>query len=235
MTVMIEFTLPADAFPFGRSTSGDPDVQVQLERIVPLRQSRIPFLWATGPDFEQFEEHLRNSEIIKYVEAVTRMGDSVLYYTDWYEEKESFLNGVVDANGAIMEGHGDGTWSFTVRFRDHADLTRFHQFYQAHDYPVHIERVYDTDETSRVEYGFGLTPEQRHTLTLAVEHGYFSVPRETTLGEIAEEAGITKQAASERVRRGAEAVLRKSLIGLVAESFEPSVDAEPVAEKVDDD
>ena len=55
---------------------------------------------------------------------------------------------------------------------------------------------------------------------MAVEEGYFSVPRGTTLEEIAEEAGITRQAASERVRRGAETVLRKSLIGLLARDFE---------------
>lgn len=117
-----------------------------------------------------------------------------------------------------MEAHGNEQWSFTVRFRDHADLTRFHQFYQDNDFPVHIDRVYAPDEASRTEYGFGLTPEQRETLTVAVENGYFSVPRETKLEEIAEEANITKQAASERVRRGTETILRKSLIGLVAEN-----------------
>jgi len=74
---------------------------------------------------------------------------------------------------------------------------------------------------SRTEYGFGLTPEQRETLLMAVEKGYFSVPRETKLAEIAEVVGITQQAASERVRRGAETVLRKSLIGLTAENFGP--------------
>jgi hypothetical protein len=191
---------------------------VQLERLVPLKESRIPFLWATGEDFGQFEQHLRDSDIVKHVEALTRVGDSVLYYVEWYTDKEAFLNGISDRNGAIMEAHGDSAWSFTIRFRDHADLTRFHQFYQDNDFPVHIDRVYAPDETSRTEYGFGLTPEQRDTLIMAVEKGYFSVPRETKLDEIAEEAGITKQAASERVRRGAETVLRKSLIGLVAEN-----------------
>jgi predicted DNA binding protein len=221
MTVIIEFSLPADSFPFGRSTSGDPSVRVQLERLVPLREDRIPFLWATGQEFEQFEQHLRNSDIVKDAEAVTRVGDSVLYYTEWYTDKESFLNGISDTNGTIMEAHGDGDWSFTIRFRDHADLTRFHQYYQDNDFPVHIDRVYAPDEESRTEYGFGLTPEQREALIMAVEKGYFSVPRETKLEEIADVVGITQQAASERVRRGAETVLRKSLIGLVAENFEP--------------
>lgn len=47
-----------------------------------------------------------------------------------------------------------------------------------------------------------------------------------TLDEIAEELGITRQATSERVRRGAETVLRKALIGLVAKNFETKPEAE---------
>jgi len=234
MTVIIEFTLPADSFPFGRATSGDPNVRVQLERLVPLQETRIPFVWATGKDFEQFEQHLRDSEIVKHVEALTRVGDSVLYHVEWDTDKETFLNAVSDMNGTIMEAHGDSAWSFTMRFRDHADLTRFHQFYQDHEFPVHIDRVYAPDEESRTEYGFGLTPEQRETLIMAVEKGYFAVPRETKLDEIAEAVGITRQAASERVRRGAETVLRKSLIGLVAENFEP-VGEESTGEETPDD
>jgi len=217
MSVIVEFTLPAMSFPFGRSTSGDPDVRVQLERLVPLKEARIPFVWATGQEFEQFEAGLRDSKVVKSFEALTRVGDSVLYYVEWHAEKETFLNGVSDTNGAILEAHGDAQWSFTVRFRDHADLTRFHQFYQDEEFPVHIDRVYAPDETTRTEYGFGLTPEQREALIMAVEKGYFGVPRETKLDEIADELGITRQAASERVRRATETVLRKSLIGLVAE------------------
>lgn len=128
MTVITEFSLPAEAFPFGRSTGGDPDVRVQLERLVPIEQDRIPFVWATGEDFEQFERTLRDSDIVKYVEATAHVGDSVLYYVEWEETEETFLNGLSDAGGTIMEAHGSAGWSFTVRFRDHAGLTRFHQF-----------------------------------------------------------------------------------------------------------
>lgn len=184
----------------------------------PLDTDRIPFVWATGESFGQFEQHLRGSEIVKHVEVLARVGDSILYYTEWYTDEETFLNGGSDTNGTIVGTHGDATWSFPVRFRNHADITVFHQFYQQHDYPVYIERVYAPDEESRIEFGFGLTPEQRETRNMAVENGYFAVSRDTKLDEVAEKSGITPQAASERVRRGVETVLRKSLIDLVAEN-----------------
>lgn len=220
MSVVVEFTLPSESFPFGRSTSGDPKVRVRLERVVPLQEGRIPFLWATGSDFDDFERHLRDSTIVKSVEAITRVDDSVLYRVEWHPGKETFLNGIAEANGTIMEAHGDSSWSFTVRFRDHADLTKFHQFFQAEDFPVHIDRIASLDEEAGTKYELGLTPGQREAVTLAVENGYFAVPRETQLEEIADELGITRQAASERVRRATETVLRKALIGLVASDLD---------------
>jgi len=219
MVVTVEFTIPTDAFTFGRSVSGDPNVTVTLEAVVPLGDGRIPFVWATNEnsgEFNQFEQHLRNSDVVKQAAALTRVGDSVLYRVDWKTGEETFLNGLSEADGAIVEGHANEVCSFTIRFKNHADLTRFHQFYQSHEYPVHIDRVYTLDEEPGRDFGFDLTPAQRETLVQAVENGYFGVPRETKLDEIADELDISRQAASERVRRGTEQVLRKALLGLSA-------------------
>jgi hypothetical protein len=139
-------------------------------------KDRIRFLWATGREFDQFEDHLRDSDIVEDVEVLTRVGDSVPYYTDCYTSKETFRNGVSATNGTNMDAHGDGEWSFTVQFRDHAESTRFHQYHQENDVPVHIDRVYAPDGESRTEDGFGLTPEQRVALLMAVEKGSFSFP-----------------------------------------------------------
>ncbi|WP_247729988.1 helix-turn-helix domain-containing protein [Halovivax limisalsi] len=221
MAIIVEFTLPASSFPFGRSTSGGEGNRVQLERVIPLQDGRIPFLRVTGDDVDQFERVLRNSEVTEHVEVLTSAGDSVLYYAEWDEDAEPFLDGLAETGGTIMEAHGDAAWSFTVRFGNHAELTQFHRFYQDEHFPVHIERVAPLDDEIGVEYGFGLTPDQRETLIMAVENGYFSVPRGTKLDEIADELEITRQAASERVRRGTETVLRQALTGL-APTDEPS-------------
>lgn len=214
MTAIVEFTLPAESFAFGRATSGDPNVLVEIERLVPVGDERIPFLWATGEEFDRFERHLRGSEIVDDVEVLTQIGDSALYSVEWRERKEAFLNGIVDTGGTIVEGSGDTSWSFTVRFKQHTDLKRFHQFYHAHDYPLEVERIHAPDEAAEAEFGAALSPAQRDALRLAIERGYFSVPRETTLEEIAEELGISRQAVSERVRRGTESVLRNSMAGI---------------------
>lgn len=46
-----------------------------------------------------------------------------------------------------------------------------------------------------------LTPTQRQLLDLAVERGYFDVPRQVTAAELGEELGVSASAVSDRLRR----------------------------------
>jgi hypothetical protein len=47
-----------------------------------------------------------------------------------------------------------------------------------------------------------LTPRQREALTTGVRMGYFEVPRDCTLAEVAAELGVDTSTASETIRRG---------------------------------
>ena len=156
MTLILEFTIPSEAFPFGRAVSGENGGLVTLERLVPLQDSRIPFLWVDKSDYKEFEKQLRASEIVEQFEALTRVDGNVLYYVEWYPERETFMNGLHDASATILEAEGDGTWEFVLRFNNPADLTQFHQFYQQHDFPVHIDRVsrLKSDDSPGGSYGF---------------------------------------------------------------------------------
>jgi predicted DNA binding protein len=49
-----------------------------------------------------------------------------------------------------------------------------------------------------------LTDAERETLEAAVDEGYFRSPRGATLGDLAEEFGVSKPAVSKRLRRGQE-------------------------------
>ena len=99
-----------------------------------------------------------------------------------------------------------------IRFPDHGRLTEFDEFLTEHDIDIQVDRIYTQTEDDQREYAYDLTDEQREALASAVRRGYFEVPRGATLSDLAEELGITRQAASERVRRGANAVLRGVLM-----------------------
>jgi len=58
-----------------------------------------------------------------------------------------------------------------------------------------------------------LTARQRECMTVALRRGYFEVPRDSTLAEVAETLEIDKSTASETIRRGTARVLQQFLVG----------------------
>ena len=149
--------------------------------------------------------------------AFDRIDDRALYRIEWADEPEDLLEGIATTGGVVLEAQGDENWQFRLRFLDHDELSAFHNYVLDHGISIRVERTYTlTEETGRDEQ-FGLTQAQREALVLATERGYFDVPSETTLDELAEERGITRQALSERVRRGNGAVLREVLLSPAAD------------------
>jgi predicted DNA binding protein len=58
-----------------------------------------------------------------------------------------------------------------------------------------------------------LTDRQREYLTAAHRRGYFDVPRECTLAELADALGVDKSTVSVTLRRGTERVVGQFLVG----------------------
>ena len=73
MTLVLGFTVPSEAFPFGRAVSGSNGGLVTLERLVLLGELRVPFLWVNRSGYDEFEGRLGASDIVRHVEAFTRV------------------------------------------------------------------------------------------------------------------------------------------------------------------
>jgi predicted DNA binding protein len=62
--------------------------------------------------------------------------------------------------------------------------------------------VHNPDSAEEGKPGLdGLTEKQREALELALDEGYFAVPRENSATELADEVGITRPAFSRRLQR----------------------------------
>ena len=57
-----------------------------------------------------------------------------------------------------------------------------------------------------------LTDRQRECLQAALRLGYFEVPRECTLAELADRLGVDKSTASETIRRGQTRLVKSALL-----------------------
>lgn len=220
MAVVVELTIKPEDFDLGRVTAVTGDMHIELERVVPTGGDVMPFFWARGSDFDQFEAAVRDNELVEQLSAVARVGNRVLYHVYWGDTVSSLTTILTNSEATILEAHGNSPWMFRLRFNDHSGLTEFHNRCRDEEIDFHVERIYTLTEEETGVYTFDITPQQQEALVAAVEGGYFEVPRQTTLKEVAQELGISPQAASERIRRGADTVLQKVLLSRSAEDFD---------------
>jgi hypothetical protein len=213
MSVIVEFTIATEEFVFGSVVAPSERMTLELEAIVPTGNRILPYFWATGGDFEAFERRVLADSAVESAAQLDRVDDTALYRVEWGPDVPGLLTGLAKTEAVVLESMTiDEGWFFRVRFPAHDQLGDFYNFCTDADITVRVKRVYTLAEASRAGRTFDLTPEQREAIVLAVRMGYFTVPRETDLHEIAAELGISQQATSKRVRRGADKVLRSALL-----------------------
>ncbi|GAA0530860.1 helix-turn-helix domain-containing protein [Halorubrum ejinorense] len=211
MSVILEFSIPATEFQLGEVLSGS-SMQIELERIVPTGDMIMPFVWVTGDDHDTFADMVRSQSNVQELLPLDRIGESGLYRIEWEEPPMDLIEGIAQADGVVLEARGLEDWTFRLRFPDHSNLSTFHNYVIENDIPLHIDRTYTLTEATGVGRRFDLSQEQREALLLALGNGYFETPSEISLDELADELDISRQALSNRIRRGNLKILREVLL-----------------------
>ena len=209
--VIAEFRIDATDFAFGDALLTAPSMRISIEKVVPTGTQVMPYLWVTDGDFEAFEEGVRGDSHVQELELVEELDGDRLYRVTWSEDIQDLIYGISESEGVILAASGDTTWQFRIRFPSHEALRRFHDYVVAIETPLDLDRVYSVREGNEEGTVFDLTQEQHEALVVAARSGYFSVPRETTIEAIADELGISDTAASERLRRGLDSIVRSLL------------------------
>ncbi|WP_424003471.1 helix-turn-helix domain-containing protein [Haloarcula salina] len=212
MSVLLEFTVASSEFQLGQVLAHPAKMHIEIERVVPIGDQVMPFIWVTGDDHAGFENAVRDSPGVGELIALDRIGDSCLYRLEWEQARSDIVDGIALAEATVLEATRDEQWLFRLRFADHTGLTEFHNYCTEHGIPIHVERTYTLSEATDEHRQFDLTDEQREALVLALRRGYFATPRETSLGDLADELDISRQALSNRIRRSNEKVLQTVLI-----------------------
>jgi predicted DNA binding protein len=207
MSVLAEFSIPADQFALGQLLEVRPGVRIRLESMVPTGDAVIPYLWVRSPDAGAVREALRGSAIVESAHVLDEVDDETLFRVDWSGEVNGFVGAIRETRAVVLEGEGHGDrWSFQLRFPEYDALSAFHSDVVDRGVSVELEGVHNPIESPSPE-SFGLSSEQYEALELALERGYFAVPREVTMVELAGELGISDSATSQRLRRGLAQVL----------------------------
>lgn len=201
MSVIVEISIPAAEFELGRIMDLSTVRMVELESLVPAGERAVPYFWVYDSDFATFETTVRDCPDVDAIARVDTYDDRILYAFGWSAENDPVFRAIRSVDAYILNATGSGeTWAFELRFPTHDAMSRFQDRCREHDIAFEVLRVHDPSKPDLGPW-FGLTEPQREALVLAVERGYYDIPRGCTTVELAEELGISDQAVTERLRR----------------------------------
>jgi len=213
MSVIAEFSIEADQFLLGRIIADFPDIAVEIERVVPTGNRVMPYIWGYGEDLDEFVTVMQEHPNVKSITAVDQVDNQALYKIEWEDPTEQLIAGIAETTATILKAHSDDVWTFEIRFEDHKGLAAFNEYCTSHSIEYRLERVSALTDSQYFRESCALTDPQYEALSLAVEHGYFEIPREVTYKELADQLDISEQAVSERVRRATNKVLKATMAG----------------------
>jgi len=211
MSVIVELSVPVEDFPLGRALATTPDMQVELDRIVPTDTGALPFFWISGDDVEAFVAELEREEDVDAVSVLDRFEDGALIRATW-TATTGLVEGILQSEATVLEvARYDDVWRLRLRSPDREAVAALQRYCADNDIDLRLDRINDL---SGVETGqrYGLTDDQRRTIVTAFDEGYFDDPRGTTLEELGTEFDISSRAVSKRLRRGLRNLVDATLI-----------------------
>lgn len=211
MTTVTEFSIPASQFALGKALQEVQDLEIELDRMIPTDSRLIPYFWVRGDEQDQLETVLARESELATVEPIGELDGRTLYRAEWDVSSDSVMGLLADYDLSLQEASGDEEfWDFLVRFCDPQATTEFYAACRTSGLDVTVQRLHTSLQSGPLNRS-GLTDGQRSLVELAYDEGYFDVPRATTVVDLADELGISDQAANERLRRGLQSLVETTL------------------------
>ncbi|MHC3439784.1 helix-turn-helix domain-containing protein [Natrialbaceae archaeon A-gly3] len=196
-----------------------PDMVLQVEDIRSLSDESWKFIyWASGDDFETYEDALADDPTIDSYKCLTELPERRLYRITLSDEgQRQTLQPVAveeDIVGRSLTKTAERV-EFLGRFPSRDALYTLRDACREQDRKFELLSLYEEKPT---EYDggqssrYGVTDTQRDALLAALKQGYFNVPRQTTMENIADSLDISVSALSSRLRRGQQTLLRNTLV-----------------------
>lgn len=195
-----------------------PDMVLELVdiRSTPEGLWRVIF-WASGDDFDAYEGALASSSEVADSMLLTDFGERRLYRVTLSDAvTEDVLHSVaVEYDITIIDVTMTADWlHFLARFPTREALSALRSACRERGMEFHLQHLYEERATAKdggAGRRYGVTEAQCEALLLALDSGYYDVPRRTTLEAIAGELGISTSALSTRLRRGQRSLLDHTL------------------------
>jgi len=205
MGVIADVRIPAHRFEFGQRFPVRNGDATEIERMGSVGDTGASIFSFSGPPDDRSDAGVEDpfADVDGFqLEVLEEFDGRNLYVVAWEPSVDPFFRLLDDHDGVVRRGRGTAdTWTFETRFPSHDAFASFGSACVETELGTEVERVYNPTRRGTGAW-YGLTPRQRRTLELAVERGYYDIPRRCTTIELADELGISDQAVTERLRRG---------------------------------
>lgn len=213
MSILGEFHIPADAFTFYDTFQAEPNTLIEIDRVVAADELLTPYFWVSNVSPDDFESVAAEDSTVERLRRLDEYKEdgTVLYRADWTSRVETLIYAYTHIGAAIIGAEGEKTeWLLRMRFDDHDKLDEFHDYLNEKDVPFELRRLYELTHPPGGRK-LGLTLKQMEAITTASEMGFFNLPRESTMEEVAAELGIAPQTLSDRLRRAQQTLIENTL------------------------
>lgn len=221
MATVVELEVSADRLGGARAFEQVQELELRVDGLI---GDAPPLVWVSGADRTTIESALEADPSLEVIaalsgtEASTDDGRYWPFRVDFDQDLKLFEQIVAETGGAILTASAiGGAWSLELLFHERSAASEAYSVLESYDFGVTVVRMTSLDGTGGVRSR--LTEAQYETVVAAYELGYFDVPRQVTLRELAAELDVSHQALSERLRRGQAALVSQELL----DQAEPTV------------
>jgi predicted DNA binding protein len=214
LSIIVEYSTGINGLVLGE-TVRETDITARVERMYATDPERpFLFVWVTSPETVAVQSRMDRDPTVSGVQRLDVVGDHQLYRLRATAATDVVLYPVcVELGGQGLERYyKTNRCHFRTRFPDREALAAFKSFVTENGLAFELHTLYDGAEVATPPKNpDGLTNEQREALVLAYDQGLFDIPRRSTIRDLAGELGVSRQAVSERLRRGYDTLVRRHL------------------------
>lgn len=187
----------------GATSRAHPEAEVHVHSVMPTEDGGTALAEVRADDPEAFVADATDHDGLADVAIAEASGERVLLTLETSEPLlvASLRDAGVPVDLPVVVSDGHATLEVTA---PRARLSDLGEGLADRGLSFDVEYVREATETDDP-----LTTAQRDLLALALEKGYYETPRECTLTELADAAGVAKSTASERLHRAESAVIRR--------------------------
>ena len=144
MTVITDITIPAEKFSLGKLLDEFPDINIELVRVIPLRDGIIPLFWVSGANPANIETTIREDPLAEEVELLTQADDRYLFEIRWSTEIDHLIRPMIESRAEVLWANGDvDEWQFRLQFPNRSMLAAFRQQCLDKDIKFHLDALYN--------------------------------------------------------------------------------------------